>query len=190
MEISLIRHGRSLYQENHPISNQEFHDWVKGYDGHGVFDEKQYPQETVQNIQSSNLILTSELIRSIESAKYLYPTGQFVSHSIFKEIEVPIISKSIKGIKLNPSIWLVIYRTLWLLGYSRGCESFQAAKKRAREAATLLTQYVQEHKKVTLVGHGIFNRLIAKELQKMGWKGKRKTSTKHWSCTTYRWKGL
>ena len=65
------------------------------------------------------------------------------------------------------------------------CESLSNAKGRAKKATELLVKYAQEHTSVVLIGHGFFNMLIAEELQKTGWKGKRKTSSKHWNCTTY-----
>jgi broad specificity phosphatase PhoE len=52
------------------------------------------------------------------------------------------------------------------------CESFRKAKKRAKQASELLVKYVEEHQSVVLVGHGFFNRLIAKELKK--WAGMEK----------------
>ena len=54
-----------------------------------------------------------------------------------------------------------------------------------KKASERLVKYAEGHKSVVLVGHGFFNRLIAIELKKMGWKGKRKATAKHWHCTTY-----
>ena len=65
-------------------------------------------------------------------------------------------------------------------------ESLAEAKQRARNASERLpVKYAEEHGSVVLVGHGFFNRLIAIELKKMGWKGKRKATAKHWHCTSY-----
>lgn len=68
---------------------------------------------------------------------------------------------------------------------SRECEPLASAKRRAKLASEQLVKYVEEYKSVVLVGHGFFNRLIAEELKKMNWEGKRKSSVKHWGCTTY-----
>jgi broad specificity phosphatase PhoE len=80
---------------------------------------------------------------------------------------------------------IVLLRALWFCGYARRCESLSSAKKRAEKAARRLVAYAQKHQSVALVGHGLFNMMIARELQRMGWIGKRKTSVKHWRCTTY-----
>ncbi|WP_246320698.1 hypothetical protein [Paenibacillus germinis] len=108
-----------------------------------------------------------------------------ISVPLFRETELSVPSKEFWGLKLSPSIWTVILRSLWLSGYSRQCESLSNAKQRAKEASILLVNCAKEQESVALVGHGFFNLLIAKELQKKGWKGKKKTSSKHWNCTTY-----
>ncbi|WP_332633606.1 hypothetical protein [Halalkalibacter flavus] len=53
------------------------------------------------------------------------------------------------------------------------------AKDRVKIAYDLLVEYAQEHTSIVLVGHGFFNMLIAKELQKMDWKYERKINSKH-----------
>ena len=184
MEISLIRHGKSKSTENNRITCQAFIDWVKKYDHNGVFEENSYPKETLNKIAAANIVITSDLKRSVESAKLLNPNIKVISVPLFREIELPTITK-LWGVKLKPRIWALILRCLWFGGYSRGCESLSNAKGRAKKASELLVKYAQEHTSVVLIGHGFFNMLIAEELQKTGWKGKRKTSSKHWNCTTY-----
>jgi broad specificity phosphatase PhoE len=185
MEISLIRHGKSNFIENSPITCKEFKNWIEKYDYNGVFEENSYPSETLKKMATANIVITSDLKRSIESAKLLNPNLKAVSVPLFRETELPTPLTKLWGVKLNPSIWAVILRCLWLSGYSSGCESLSNAKDRAEKASRLLVEYAKEHNTVVLVGHGFFNILMAKELQKMGWRGKRKTSSKHWVCTTY-----
>jgi broad specificity phosphatase PhoE len=184
MEISLIRHGKSKSTENNRITCQAFIDWVKKYDHNGVFEENSYPEETLNKIAAANIVITSDLKRSVESAKLLNPNIKAISVPLFRETELPTITK-LWGVKLKPRIWALILRCLCFGGYSRGCESLSNAKGRAKKASELLVKYAQEHTSVVLIGHGFFNMLIAEELQKTGWKGKRKTSSTHWNCTTY-----
>lgn len=70
MEISLIRHGKSKCIENNPITCKEYKDWVEKYDDCGVFEENSYPLETLERITKINIVMTSDLRRSIESARY------------------------------------------------------------------------------------------------------------------------
>ncbi|WP_110926277.1 histidine phosphatase family protein [Bacillus massiliglaciei] len=183
MEISLIRHGKSAFKDHHRVTGKEFADWVKHYNDHGVCEEEGYPPETLDKIRSANLILTSDLQRSVESASLLHQNSAAVSMPVFRETELP--HPSVKGVKFNPAVWAFSLRCLWFMGYSRECESLFTARWRAQKAAQLLIELAEEHQAIALVGHGVFNRFIADELLKKGWTGKRKTSRKHWHCTTY-----
>ncbi len=185
MEISLIRHGKSMFTEINRIQCKDFKDWVEKYNYSGVFEENSYPTETLKTITTANFIIASDLKRSVESANLLNPNLEAISVPLFRETELPTPLTKFGGLKLNPSFWAVILRCLWFCGYSRGCESLSNAKYRAKKASELLVEYAQIHTSVVLVGHGFFNMLIAKELLNRGWKGKSKTSSKHWSCTTY-----
>ncbi len=184
MEISLIRHGRSKWVQNECITSSQFEDWVTRYDDHGVHEEETYPQETQKKLKKATIVYTSDLFRSKESAKLLFPTVDFVSDSMFRETELPT-SGFFSRIKLQPSAWAVLMRCLWLAGYSRKCESFAYAKNRAKQAAEALVRSAEKTQSVVLVGHGFFNILIAKELLQMGWSGAKRPTTKHWQVTTY-----
>lgn len=183
MEISLIRHGRSQLNENDKVICSEFKKWVEKYDSNGVFKELTYPLETREKVENAKIVATSNLERAVQSAKLLKPEVQTISDSLFREVELPIAS--IKYVKLRPSTWTFFLRLLWFCGYSNGCESLRDAKIRAVKASEQLIEYAERYKSVVLVGHGFFNMLIAKELQKKRWEGIRKTGAKHWNCTTY-----
>ncbi|MBS4172226.1 histidine phosphatase family protein [Bacillus sp. FJAT-49736] len=185
MEITLIRHGKSLWSENKPITCPELKSWVEKYDCNGVFEEKIYPTETLGKINKAKMVLTSDLKRAIDSTKFLNPNLPVISDPLFRETELPIPLAKLWGLKLNPRIWAVILRCLWLIGYSSGGESFKDAQIRAAKATKLLVECAKVHNNVVLVGHGFFNMLIGKELRKIGWNGRKKPSSKHWNSTTY-----
>ena len=185
MEISLIRHGKSTLTNNVKMTCMEFKNWVDEYDNAGVFEEETYPWETIDKLANAKVVITSDLKRSIQSALLLNANLPSISDPLFREVELPTFSLKLGEIKLKPSTWLVLLRCLWFLGYSRDSESLSDAKIRAKKAAETLVQYGREHKSVVLVGHGIFNRLVGKELQKLGMKGKRRTNSKHWNITIY-----
>ncbi|QOR64654.1 histidine phosphatase family protein [Cytobacillus suaedae] len=184
MEISLIRHGKSTLSDNNPININDFMEWIKKYDNEGVLEEEKYPVSTIEKINTSSIVITSDLKRSIDSANLLTSEKKpLITDTMYREAALP----SLKGIglKLRPSVWLVLLRCLWIIGYSNRCESFKEAKQRAKKASSQLVDYATTHHSVILVGHGIFNRLLAKELEKRGWKTKGRASSKHWSCTTF-----
>ncbi|SDM73058.1 Histidine phosphatase superfamily (branch 1) [Psychrobacillus sp. OK028] len=185
MEISLIRHGKSQLIESDRITFAEFKKWVEKYDFNGVFEESTYPLETIEKVAAAKVVVTSDLNRSVVSARLLNPKTKTISDPIFRETELPIHTTIVFRVKLKPNTWAVILRLIWLSGYSNKSESLSDAKLRAKKAAQQLIVYANEHKSIALVGHGFFNILIAKELKRLGWKGKRKAGAKHWNCTTY-----
>ena len=189
MEISLIRHGKSQLIENDKIIFARFKKWIEKYDFNGVFEETTYPKVTIEKVATAKVVVTSDLKRSIISASLLKPKTKTISDPLFRETELPTLANPtiLFNVKLKQNNWAVILRLLWFSGYSNECESFSKAKLRAKKASQQLIEYANEHESVVLVGHGFFNMLIAKELQKMGWKGKRKAGAgaKHWNCTTY-----
>ncbi|MBM7578603.1 phosphoglycerate mutase family protein [Jeotgalibacillus terrae] len=185
MNITLIRHGKSLWNEKKVITALEFKEWVKRYNDHGVLEEKTYPSDTLNQFNASEVIFTSDLKRAIESAKLLNPEVLVMPDPLFREVELPAPFFILCRLKLNANLWTVMFRMLWFCGYSYECESLQHAKRRAEKASKVLMECAHEKNKVTLVGHGFFNMMIGKELKKAGWNGARRTSSSHWGATTY-----
>ncbi len=188
MEISFIRHGKSLLKDNKKKTCIEFKEWVKNYDLSGVLEEKVLPPSTIQRVADANVFITSDLKRSIDSAKLLRKEVHVVTDKLYREIELPVPSTGLWNIKISPSIWLILLRCLWLVGYTNDCESYKSAKQRAKKAVGQLIEYAEEYQKVAVVGHGFFNMLMVKELLNLGWDGKKMISSKHWSVSTYIYK--
>ena len=88
-------------------------------------------------------------------------------------------------LKLPPNYWAVIFRILWLLGYSKHSESYKEATLRASAAAAKLIELARQHGQMLFVGHGIFNRLVAKALRKQGWVGPKSPGYGYWSVAVY-----
>ena len=185
MVISLIRHGKSAWIENNRLTCKEFIKWTEQYNCTGVYKGDHYPSETIKALTSGKAVFTSTIKRSLESANSLNPNINYVSSSWFREVELPQPTINFLRIKLKPTTWAVLLRCLWFLGYSSGCESLNEARIRAKKASKCLKDYAMVYESVVLVGHGFFNLLIAKELRKTGWTGKKKPSTKHWHVTNY-----
>ncbi|GLB59568.1 histidine phosphatase family protein [Cytobacillus sp. NCCP-133] len=186
MEITLIRHGRSSHINDSPMTFPDFNEWVKKYDSYGILENETFPSGSAEIVRSASMLITSDLQRSIESARLLNPAAKIKAELLFREAELPSTGIGPKSLKLKPKYWAVLLRVLWFLGYGKGCESYPEANARAKEAALKLISYAKEHQSAILVGHGIFNQMIAKELQKMGWKGQHRTNSKHWHETTYK----
>ncbi|MFD2924413.1 histidine phosphatase family protein [Halobacillus naozhouensis] len=185
MEISLVRHGKSKHTENISITFTEYNQWVEKYDDSGVVEEEFYPSISIEKMRKADVVVTSDLLRSIESAKLLQPGIQAISDPLFSEVALPTLPANFPGLKLPPGIWTALLRCLWFGGYSKQCEPLRFVKLKAGRAAHKLIQYSEDNKSVVLVGHGLFNLFIARELRRNGWKSQSKQSTKHWDCLTF-----
>ena len=64
-------------------------------------------------------------------------------------------------------------------------ESLTEARQRAFGGATLLKELATNSEVVLLVGHGIVNRFIAKELLSTGWHGPANPGTHYWEFGIY-----
>ncbi|WP_062049784.1 histidine phosphatase family protein [Bacillus sp. JCM 19034] len=185
MKISLVRHGKSLHAVNDKMNSVQFAKWVDDYNKKSVKEEKSYPHNTVYEMSRAHFVVTSDLIRSIESANLLQSGKKVYTSLLYREVEMPLFPWKLKGFKLKPTTWSVLLRISWLLGYSRECESYKQARKRAVQAVDELERFANKYESVIFIGHGFFNRFIAKELQKRGWTGSKSPSRVHWGCSTY-----
>lgn len=102
--------------------------------------------------------------------------------ALFCEAELPFALW--RAPRLPPEAWAAIFRILWFFGYSRGADSLAQTQSRARAAALKLVALAADGP-VLLVGHGIMNRLIGKELQAMGWAARSRQRSQHWSMGGY-----
>ncbi|MBT2691188.1 histidine phosphatase family protein [Bacillus sp. ISL-47] len=187
MEITLIRHGRSAHIGETQMTISDFRIWVEMYNSNGINKNEACPPEAIEMVKSAPLLITSDLKRSIQSARLLNPGAKIKEYPLFRETELPAPAGGLMAMKLKPNSWAVLLRIAWFCGYSFRCESYRDAKVRAKHAALKLIACASEYNSAILVGHGFFNLLIAKELQKMGWKGKRKTGSTHWNVATYKY---
>lgn len=182
MEINLIRHGASIHKENKRIDGAGYRSWIEVYDESGVEPMERYPAWTIEKIKKAHTLLTSDLLRAKATLHHLAVNQNYAAHALFREAELPHVSLG-KFIRLKPNQWTLFLRIAWFLGAKHGCESYREAKERAIAAADFLINEARENGSVCLVGHGIFNRLIAKELEKRQWQGT--IYHTHWSCSTY-----
>ena len=181
--ITLIRHGKPAITTPGWISSSDLSQVISHYQSARIASDS-FPPEAVQAlVQSAKLVFTSDLPRAMHSAEILDPTIFPVSNPIFREVDFWLECPF--KIRLPFYAWIFLDRLLLSLGYSPHSQ-FQANNKaRVRKAAELLEQQSHETESVVLVGHGITNLFIAKELRKRGWCGPKMPKMGHWGCTTY-----
>ena len=162
MEITLIRHGEPEYALKGRARSNEIASVVENYNLSGIKDRPS--QQTVQNVSHNRMVVCSDLIRSIESAKALGFDEIHHAKRLFREVEIPYFKSGNFSLSINS--WGILLRVLSLFGFSRNGESLWMAKRRAKEATSVLIELAKEEQRVLLVGHGFINYFIAKELFK------------------------
>ena len=180
MEIILLRHGNPEVELKGYIYSNELKNLTLTYAESGV---KDFPPETLKDRFNSHFVVCSNLERSIQSAKRLSFKQIHLSDVLFKESDIPYFDQSI--IKLPVMTWLVILRIMWLFGFNKNGESIKQAKNRAKHASNKLIELAEKHERVILIGHGLMNRLIAKQLNYKNWKGPVSPGKRYWEFGIY-----
>ena len=168
----------SGFLNSHQLSN-----WVYDYNAAKVDDSYPPLKASIIEMQNSEVQISSDLARAIDSCEVLGVQNHQID-SMFTEAGLPVPKRSFLPLPLN--IWLICLRLMWLLGYSSNAESFKDANIRSVNAAKTLEDLANEHGSIALVGHGIMNRLIAKQLLATGWqKINAVQATQYWGFTEF-----
>ncbi|MEM1253353.1 MAG: histidine phosphatase family protein [Cyanobacteria bacterium P01_H01_bin.21] len=183
MVIVLVRHGQPTVTSREWINGHEIPRFASRYRTARISSDSLPPEELRLLVQSAKAIFTSDLPRSIHSAQILMPSISIVSNPIFREIDFmfqfPI------NIRLPALIWIILARLFWGLGYSPYSHSQLDAKNQAKQAVDFLEQQSSRIGSIVLVGHGLTNLFIARELKRRGWRGPRTPNIGHWSYAVY-----
>jgi broad specificity phosphatase PhoE len=183
MQIALVRHGRPSVEFS-PIETRHLGSWFEAYDRAGIDPALPPPPRLRELAASAEYVLSSDLPRAVESLRALDPERGGPAERIFREAGLPRLPAS--SIRLDPQLWAILGRIGWFLGWSDDNESAARARRRARAASRELSALAASHGSVLLVGHGIFNTLIAWELLTHGWRGPMWPTGSYWSAAVYR----
>ena len=200
--ITLIRHGPPAVSLRQRVRGHQFRQFVARYDAAKIERQAQPPRAAKQVMSQADWVFASNRPRAMHTAELLGVPKSPVVDERFREIEFPVDFP--RHFRFSALTWTVIALTLWRLGYSAQCEPLARARARARAAADMLEQQIdnpqpiasqsmtgqsatddQSGGSVELVAHGGINRLIAIELRRRGWQGPRLPRSQHWGCTTY-----
>ena len=181
MEIVLLRHGKPDFLVKHRVRIRDVPNMVSKYNNSGV--SQQPTQSAILMASNCNYIVSSDLFRSVQSAKLLAVDKLPLSRPLFREVELPV---SIwPSPKMSPYFWFGFFRLLWFMGHKAKAESLKDARVRAREGSLALTKLAYQHERILLVGHGILNQFIAQQLLSYGWQGPKRPARKHWGYSRY-----
>ena len=176
--IHLIRHAEPLFDGSGRVCGSEFSNHVRLYNEAGIAD---LPKPV--NIEGSIIVFASNLPRSIETARAMFPGVAVNTSREFREVPIPTGFPA--WISLSFASMTLVARALWLIRLHCGTESPRQAKCRARRAIALLLQGLESAEKAALVGHGYMNRLIGRELCSLGWRRTGSSGYGYCSVQTY-----
>jgi broad specificity phosphatase PhoE len=183
MQIILVRHGKTRIEPSR-ISARDLARWAEAYNRAGI-DPALPPPSSVRKLSAAAAYaLSSDLPRAIESLQVLDPGRSAPGERVFREADLPKMPAT--RVRLDPQIWAALAHVGWFLGWPGTTEGISGARRRARAARQRLSALATEHGSVLLVGHGIFNTLIAWDLLAAGWRGPIWPSGTYWSAAVYR----
>lgn len=180
MKIILMRHGKPLLPQARWITAAEMARWVEQYNL-AVVAADSVPASNLSLVNAATTIVTSTTPRAVSSAQAL-GCDTAVADPLFCEAQLPFAAW--RFLRLPAVVWVAFFRLLWLGGFSRNADSIQTTKIRAKAAAQTLIA-LAEQGSVLLVGHGIMNRLIARELVAAGWVGAARHASSYWGVNCY-----
>lgn len=185
--IIISRHGEPALDRNaRPrLGWKEYQDWWSRYENSRLADGEAAPEGLKAIVADTELVLTSTRPRAIETATLAAPHLPPEQHEIFNEAPLP--PPRFKRVKYLPKTWNIYARTAWLWGHSLDGESVTEARARAKMAAMQLHE-TSEIGKIFLAAHGWFNRMIRKELRKLGWKCVYNGGDSFWSYRVYEYR--
>lgn len=187
MKIIIMRHGQPQLDldliRNKKLSPNRLGEIVNEYEHVGLKDHVSPPECSQSIANKCEVVFSSNLKRAIQSVHLLGVEQKSNIDPCFQESSLPYLNWDKPQISFFS--WCIIFRIAWLFGFSKNGEPFKIAKQRAILCAALLQRTAQSKKTVLLLGHGIMNRLITKELKSNGWKKIEATGESYWAYSVY-----
>lgn len=181
MQITLMRHGKPIFAASSWLAPCDLGQWIAAYDRSEVALDA-IPAGSITAARAAAAVFASDLPRAQSSARALgHPAPRI--DALFREAALPFVCWRFP--RLSPPVWAALLRLCWLLGYSRGAASLASARRRARAASAVLIARAADGP-VLLLGHGVINRLIARELAAAGWQAATRHGRGYWGSVTYR----
>jgi broad specificity phosphatase PhoE len=181
-KIVLMRHGEPTSRYSAWIAGHEFGEWVRSFDQGGIKEAMLIPDEVRQLASTIGLVISSDLLRATQSAARL--ARKTVIDPDLREAR--LVESFRTSLRAPASLWLAAARLAWWLDVTSSQEPITAARARAQRVTDNVISLAREHRSVLVVGHGVFNSLIAHRLRALGWSGPLVPPSHYWSVATYR----
>lgn len=180
LQITLMRHGRPVLPSAGWVGPAGMAQWIAAYNRAEVPADSA-PAAARAAAASANCVVSSTLARARSSALALGVAA--ADDAVF--CETPLPHARWAQPRLPAGLWAGVFRLLWLAGYAPHGESLRQSRQRAAVGAQRLIDLAARGP-VLLVGHGIMNRLIARELRAAGWRQAGAHPGGYWGAAVYR----
>lgn len=172
LRLLLIRHGRSAHiHRGGLLDRRGFEAWRAAYDAAGIAETDAPPPRLVEEVGRASEIVSSDLPRAFASASLLARGRPVTISPLFHEAPLPI-----PGWMPSPApltLWDAAVHLRWALAIARRRDEDAGALDRARDAAAwcraACERATDEGGTVAVVTHGVFRRLLARQLVAEGW---------------------
>jgi len=168
IQIYLIRHAKPNLSKRFLSSASQAQSYIENYNKAPIHEIDL--NRVKIDLNKPHQIYCSSLVRSQETALSLFGDSYvIVSDSVFREFELKIVHAN-SIIQLPLDLWKGVSRLFWLMGFNHeSIESYKEAKKRVVLSVDNLEKLAGQEETAILVGHGMINAAITKELRKRGW---------------------
>jgi broad specificity phosphatase PhoE len=163
--ILLVRHGPVALTAPGLLTRAGFLDHAEAYERAGLSPDTLAPEGLVRRVQDAENVFVSPALRALESMKMLDPRRKPFIDPVFSE--QPHTVPELAG-RWPLLVWFALERATGAF-HPGEAPSRLAMRQRAEKAAALLIEATQRGSTV-LVGHGWFNRALAKALEQKGWR--------------------
>lgn len=168
-KIILVRHGPSAHVHSGGLADRNaVRRWRDAYDSIGIKPGHPPPAELVGIASQATSIIASDLARAIASAEALAPQRPIRVSELLREAPLAVPGWPTP---LPFRIWEMMIHVGWGYRIAVGADASDADRARAKAAATWLSETVTPDSTALVVTHGVFRRLLAKELVAQGWAG-------------------
>jgi broad specificity phosphatase PhoE len=180
LRVELVRHGPSAHL---PVSGafarEEVEAWYAAYTSAGILTEAQPPADLMASAASATHLVCSDLERAVVSAKVLSPARAPQVSELFREVMLPI--PRWPG-RLPLRGWAALIYAGWSFRVMRGTDATQEDLRRVAAAADWLETALVDGTSAVVVTHGVFRRLLGRELVARGWQSEtRRGGWANWS---------
>jgi broad specificity phosphatase PhoE len=146
------------------------------YDAMGIRDDSHPPAALIDAAREARIVAASTLERAIASARRLAPHIEPETTPLLRELRFDIPRW---GPRLPVNVWDRLHYWIWTARMARDFENDET--ERAFAAADWLEERAASGL-VVAVTHGMFRRLLRRELVRRGWSGRELGGFQNWSA--------